>query len=157
MQKTFKLWRRMLVVRRKHERYFFSRSNPIIDLTRDIATFSRASEEAKKISDNQIFRNWMKRNCWSYQIGVENGPNNLKILYFYRLKKTEKIENRSLLFRYNRVTYMTLRKRKCSLGVNFINVLCTAFTHVDPECAKKTFKSAVSFGSFGFYEHKSCT
>ncbi len=45
----------MVVVRREHERYF-SRSNPIIDLTRDIATFSRASEEAK-ISDNQIFRN----------------------------------------------------------------------------------------------------
>ncbi len=31
---------------------------------------------------------------------------------------------------------------------NFINVLRTAFMHVDPECVKKTFKSAVSFGTF---------
>jgi hypothetical protein len=42
-------------------------------------------------------------------------------------------------------------------GVNFINVLHSAFTHVDPECAKKTVKSAVSFGTFGTYERKSCT
>jgi len=42
-------------------------------------------------------------------------------------------------------------------GLNFINVLRTAFTHVDPECAKKTVKSAVSFGAFGTYERKSCT
>jgi len=42
-------------------------------------------------------------------------------------------------------------------GVNFINVLRTAFTHVDPECAKKDVKSAVSFGTFGNYERKSCT
>jgi len=42
-------------------------------------------------------------------------------------------------------------------GVNFINVLRTAVTHVDPECAKKTVKSVVSFGTFGTYESKSCT
>jgi len=41
--------------------------------------------------------------------------------------------------------------------LNFINVLCTAFTHVDPKCAKKTVKSAVSFDAFGTYEPKSCT
>jgi hypothetical protein len=41
--------------------------------------------------------------------------------------------------------------------VNLINVLRTAFLHVDLECAKKTIKSAVSFGAFGTYEHKSCT
>jgi len=35
-------------------------------------------------------------------------------------------------------------------------VLRTAFMHVDPECAKKTFKSAVSFGAFGTYKRKSC-
>ncbi len=40
-------------------------------------------------------------------------------------------------------------------GLNFINVLCTAFIHADPECAKKTVKSAVSFGAFGTYERKS--
>ncbi len=44
-----------------------------------------------------------------------------------------------------------------SLGRNFINILRTAFTRVDPECTKKTVKSAVSFGAFGTYECKSCT
>jgi len=37
------------------------------------------------------------------------------------------------------------------LGLNFINVLHTAFTRTDPECAKKTVKSAVLFGAFGTY------
>jgi hypothetical protein len=41
-------------------------------------------------------------------------------------------------------------------GLNFINILRTAFTHVDPEYAKKTVKSAASFGAFGTYERKSC-
>jgi len=40
-------------------------------------------------------------------------------------------------------------------GVNFINALRAAFTPADPECAKKTVKSAVSLGIFGIYEHKS--
>ncbi len=26
---------------------------------------------------------------------------------------------------------------KLTPGLNFINILCTAFTHIDPECAKK--------------------
>jgi len=40
-------------------------------------------------------------------------------------------------------------------GVNFINVLQAAFTHADPESAKKTVKSAVLFYAFGTYVHKS--
>jgi len=42
-------------------------------------------------------------------------------------------------------------------GLNFINILSTAFTLPDPKCAKKTVKLAVSFGAFGTYERKSCT
>ncbi len=34
-------------------------------------------------------------------------------------------------------------------GVNFINVLYTAFTLVDPESVKNTVKSSVSFDAFG--------
>ncbi len=41
-------------------------------------------------------------------------------------------------------------------GLNFINILHTAFMLADPESTKKV-KSAVSFGAFGTYEHKSCT
>jgi hypothetical protein len=41
-------------------------------------------------------------------------------------------------------------------GLNFINILRAAFMPSDPECAKKTVKSAVSFGAFGIYERKSC-
>ncbi len=44
-----------------------------------------------------------------------------------------------------------------TLDVNFINILCTAITHVGPERAKKTVKSALSFYAFGFHEHNSCT
>jgi len=33
-------------------------------------------------------------------------------------------------------------------GVNFIIVLQAAFTHIDPKCAKKTVKSALSFYAF---------
>ncbi len=42
-------------------------------------------------------------------------------------------------------------------GVNFINVLRTAFTLVDSESIKNTVKSSVSLYTFGIYEHKSCT
>ncbi len=42
-------------------------------------------------------------------------------------------------------------------GVNFINVLCTAFGLVDPKSVKNTAKSSVSFYAFGIYECKSCT
>jgi hypothetical protein len=41
-------------------------------------------------------------------------------------------------------------------GLNFIKLLRTDFMHADPICAKKTVKSAVSFGAFGTYERKSC-
>jgi len=41
-------------------------------------------------------------------------------------------------------------------GVNFINVLHTAFALIDPESVKNTVKSSVSFYTFGIYEHKSC-
>ncbi len=37
-------------------------------------------------------------------------------------------------------------------GFNFINILRTAFMQVDPECAKKTVKSALSFYAFGLRE-----
>jgi len=45
---------------------------------------------------------------------------------------------------------------KSTPGLNVINVLHTAFTYVDPKCAKKDsqVKSAVSFGAFGTYERK---
>ncbi len=42
-------------------------------------------------------------------------------------------------------------------GVNFINVLYTAFTLVDPESVKNTVKSSVTFYTFGIYGCKSCT
>ena len=42
-------------------------------------------------------------------------------------------------------------------GLNFINILCTAFTLEDPGFAKKTVKLAVLFGTFGTFERKSCT
>jgi len=42
-------------------------------------------------------------------------------------------------------------------GLNFIKAVRTAFMHIDPEFAKKTVKSAVSFGTFGAYERKSST
>jgi len=42
-------------------------------------------------------------------------------------------------------------------GVNFLNVLRTAFALVDPESVKNTVKSSVSFYAFGIYERKSCT
>jgi len=45
---------------------------------------------------------------------------------------------------------------KLTPGLNFINVLRTAFTHVDPECKKNPVKSIVSFGAFVTYERKSC-
>jgi len=34
-----------------------------------------------------------------------------------------------------------------TLGINFINALQAAFTSTDPECTKKTVKSAVSFAA----------
>jgi len=46
---------------------------------------------------------------------------------------------------------------KWTPGLNLINVLYTAFTHIDPNVQKKTVKSAASFGTFGTYERKSCT
>jgi len=46
---------------------------------------------------------------------------------------------------------------KMTPGLNFINILLTAFTPADPRSVKKTVKSSVSFYAFGIYEHKSCT
>ena len=42
-------------------------------------------------------------------------------------------------------------------GVNFINILRTAFVLVDPKNIRNTAKSSVSFYAFGIYERKSCT
>ncbi len=39
-------------------------------------------------------------------------------------------------------------------GLNFINVLCTAFALIDPESIKITVKSSVSFYAFGIYKRK---
>ncbi len=39
---------------------------------------------------------------------------------------------------------------KLTPGLNFINVLCTAFTHVDPECTKKD--SQVSSVNWRFWD-----
>jgi len=44
-----------------------------------------------------------------------------------------------------------------SSGVNFINILRTAFALVDPKSVKNTVRSSVSFYAFGIYERKSCT
>ncbi len=46
---------------------------------------------------------------------------------------------------------------KLTHGLNFINILHSTFTHVDPKCAKKTVKSALSFYAFWARERKSCT
>jgi len=45
---------------------------------------------------------------------------------------------------------------KLTAGVNFINVLCTAFKLVDQESIKNTVKSSESFYALGICEHKSC-
>ena len=58
--------------------------------------------------------------------------------------------------KFNSLKQHVLTQIDLTPGVNFINVLCTAFTHPDPECAKKTVKSAVSFGAFGTYKRKNC-
>jgi len=58
--------------------------------------------------------------------------------------------------RSNLITHSALQSN-FTPGLNFINVVCTDFRHVDPECTKKTVKSAVSFGASETYEHKSCT
>jgi len=41
-------------------------------------------------------------------------------------------------------------------GVNFINVLCTAFTLIDPESVKRYWWLNCIFCAFGIYERKSC-
>jgi len=46
---------------------------------------------------------------------------------------------------------------KTKFGLNFINVLCTAITLVDPESVKNTVKSSVSFYPLGICRPKSCT
>jgi hypothetical protein len=39
-------------------------------------------------------------------------------------------------------------------GLNFIDILCTAFSHTEPKSVKKTVKSSV-FYAFGIYKRKS--
>jgi len=46
--------------------------------------------------------------------------------------------------------------RNISSGVNFINVLRTDFTLVDPKSVKNTVKSSVSSYAFGICKSKSC-
>jgi len=41
-----------------------------------------------------------------------------------------------------------------STGVNFINILCTTFAHVEPISVKKKFKSSVFFYAFGICSTK---
>ncbi len=43
-----------------------------------------------------------------------------------------------------------------TVGVNFINVLCTAYALVDLESVKNTVKSSVPFYTFGIYKRESC-
>jgi len=46
---------------------------------------------------------------------------------------------------------------KSTAGVNFVNVFYPQLLHAQiPNAQKKTVKSAVWFGAFGTYEHKSC-
>ncbi len=61
----------------------------------------------------------------------------------------------AFFFRYG-VLNATRTKHKGGAGVNFINVLHTAFTLVDPKSIKHTVKSSVTFYTFGIYERKSC-
>jgi len=46
---------------------------------------------------------------------------------------------------------------KLTTGVNFIDVLRAAFMPVDPESAKITLKSSVSFYAFRICVRKSCS
>jgi len=59
-----------------------------------------------------------------------------------------------LLIQIIPILYM-LNKR--DIKVNFINVLRTAFTLVDPESVKNTVKSSASFYAFEIIVRKSCT
>jgi len=62
---------------------------------------------------------------------------------------------------------MKYRKNECfgffratdatATGVNFINVLRTAFTLVDPESVKRYWRLNCIFCAFGIYKRKSCT
>jgi len=49
----------------------------------------------------------------------------------------------------NELQLIMIGKLSSSPGLNFINVLRTAFMLADPKCSKKTFKLAVSFGALG--------
>jgi len=45
---------------------------------------------------------------------------------------------------------------KLSPGVNFINVLRTAFMRTDPKSAKKHSQAVSLFGAFGIFARKRC-
>ena len=50
-----------------------------------------------------------------------------------------------------------VERRKCRFpGVNFINILRTAFALEESQKHKKYNKSSEAFYTFGIYEHKSC-
>jgi len=66
-----------------------------------------------------------------YQQKVHKESKRLKLLGVYGV---------SLLFLY---------------GVDFINILQTAFTHADPKIEKKILMAALNFYSFGICESKS--
>jgi len=48
-------------------------------------------------------------------------------------------------------------KKACRQGVNFFNVLCTAFVCADPKSANKTDDLIVFFCAFGIYTPESCS
>jgi len=48
-------------------------------------------------------------------------------------------------------------RRTVVAGLNFINVLCTAFTLVDPKSVKRHWWLNCIFYAFWIYERKSCT
>jgi len=52
---------------------------------------------------------------------------------------------------------MPVMLRRLTPGIDFTNILRTAFVLVDHESVKNTVKSSVSFYAFGIYESKSCT
>ncbi len=52
---------------------------------------------------------------------------------------------------------MPVMLRRFTAGIDFTNILRTAFALIDHESVKNTVKSSVSFYAFGIYKLKSCT
>jgi len=72
-------------------------------------------------------------------------------------KKDSQVVNLFTLLRSTSIKAARIMLVKLTPGVNFINILCTAFALVDPKSVKNTGKSSVSFYAFGIYKRKSCT